>query len=152
MNQSASNPPQPPVAPAALWPLVLGLGASALATYFVAPLIGARLTPEAPGLARGGAWAAACVGLGALAGLFFLLPPGVRTSAKLSTCVLIASAARLLFLLALSLVVFFLVKPAGESLFGGIALGGALCLFFETAWSTRYLKHAARARSGALLA
>lgn len=152
MTQTAANQPQPNIAPAALWPLALGLAASVAASYFAGGYVGARLATDASGLAQGAAWGAGSVGLGALVGLLCVLPPGVRTAARLGTGVLIASAARLLFLLAMSVVVFLVVKPKGESLFGGVAVGGALCLFFETAWATRYLKRAVLSRSGALLA
>lgn len=128
--------------------MIVAVGVSYAAGLRVGPII----SPEATGVEAGAAWGAASVALGALVGLVMVVPPSMRVPARLGMGVLIASGARLLFMLGMSVVVLVLLKPAGGALFGAVGCGGVVCIFFEAAWSTGYLRRVARARSGALLA
>ena len=149
-GQSASRRPDQ-LRPASLGTLVALLSAAVGVSYLAALRLGPLISPEVAGTEQAAAWGAASVALGAIVGLLVVLPPSIRMPAKLGMGVLIASGARLLFMLGNALAVLLLLKPAGAALFSAVGIGGAWCIFLEAAWATRFLNRATQARSGALL-
>jgi hypothetical protein len=138
--------------PASLGTLVALLIVAVGLSYAAGMRLGPVITPEAPGIQAGAMWGAASVALGALVGLVMVIPPSIRMPGRLGMGVLIASGARLLFMLGMAVVVLMLLKPAGGALFGAVGCGGVLCIIFEAAWATGYLRRVSKVRPGALLA
>lgn len=137
--------------PASLGVLGVLLAGSVGVAYIAGLWLGGRLSPGQVGQSAGALWGAFSVAFGAMVGVLMLAPPSVREARKLGVGVLISSGVRLIFMLAMAVVVLMMMKPAATALFGAVGVGGALCIFFESAWAMRFLKRFSQARSGALL-
>lgn len=82
------------------------------------------------------------VAIGCVVSLLVLLPPGVRTRAKLGPVVVLAGTARLLFSLVGGTIIFLVMRPDTAAFFAALVTSAILCLIVEAVWGSQALRSA----------